>query len=135
VNTLPSSWFVWQGLGDERGLELFFNGLLENFDSKHRLGIHFLELCIFLLQGLQTFGISFTHETVFFAPPMEGCYGYLLLSTERFLIQVATVGLPQQADDFFWFMSLLLHSESFCLFKTSHSLWASFSGGGQCRSE
>ena len=65
------------------------------------------------------FGISFTHETVFFAPPMEGCYGYLLLSTERLLIRVATVGLPQQADDFFWFMSLLLHSE---LFKTSHSL-------------
>ena len=61
---------------------------------------------------------------------MQGCYGYLLLPAERFLTQVATIGLPQQADDFFWLMSFLLPSESFCLFKTSHSLWTSFSGGG-----
>jgi hypothetical protein len=61
---------------------------------------------------------------------MKGCYGNLLLSTECFLVQIATIGFPQQADDFFWFVSFLLHCELFCLFKTSHSLWASFSGGG-----
>jgi hypothetical protein len=44
--------------------------------------------------------------------------------------EAISIGFPKQADDFFWFMPLLLHSESFCLFKTSHSLWASFSGGG-----
>ena len=99
-------------------------------ESGH-LGIHFLELCISLLRGLQSFGISFTHEAVFFEPPMEGCYRYLLLPTEFFLVQIPTVGRSQQADDFFWLIPFLLHSESFCLFKTSHSLWASFSGGGQ----
>jgi hypothetical protein len=62
---------------------------------------------------------------------MESCYGYLLLPTERLLVQIATIGLSQQADNFFWFVSFLLHCELFCLFKTSHSLWASFSGGGQ----
>ena len=113
MSNLPPSWPVWLDRGDERGSKLFFNGLLENFDSKHGLGLHFLELGIFLLQGLQPLGIGFTHEAVFFAPPMESCYGYLLLPTERLLVQIATIGLPQQADDFFWFVSFLLHCELF----------------------
>ena len=48
MSNLPPSWPVWQDRGDERGSKLFFNGLLENFDSKHGLGIHFHELGIFL---------------------------------------------------------------------------------------
>jgi len=54
----------------------------------------------------------------------------LVLSTECLLGQITTTGFPQQADDFFWFVSFLLHCELFCLSKTFHSLWASFSGGG-----
>ena len=65
MSKLPPSWPVWQDHGDERGSKLFFNGLLEYFDSKHGLGIHFLELGIFLFQGLQPFGIGFIHEAVF----------------------------------------------------------------------
>ena len=55
VSNLPPALLVWQDFGDERGSELFFNGLLENFDSKHSLGIHFLELRIFFLQSLQAY--------------------------------------------------------------------------------
>ena len=53
-----------------------------------------------------------------------------VLPAERLLVQIATIGLPQQTDNFFWFLYFLLHCESFWLFKTSHSLWASFSCGG-----
>ena len=35
VSNLYPSWPVWQDRGDERGSKLFFNGLLENFYSKH----------------------------------------------------------------------------------------------------
>ncbi len=52
VSNLLPSWLVWQDRGDVRGSKLFFNGLLENFDSKHGFGIHFLELRIFLFQSL-----------------------------------------------------------------------------------
>ena len=52
VRKLYPSWLVRQDRGDERGSTLFFKGLLENFDSKHGLGIHFLELRIFPFQSL-----------------------------------------------------------------------------------
>ena len=52
VSNLLPSWLVWQDRGDERGLNLFFNGLLENFYPKHGLGIHFLEFRIFIFQSL-----------------------------------------------------------------------------------
>ena len=35
---------------------------------------------------------------------MDSCYGYLLLPTKRLLVMIVTVGLPQQADDFFCFV-------------------------------
>jgi len=49
VSNFAPSLPVWLSLGDERGSELFFNGLLEDLYTKHSLGIHFFELRIFFL--------------------------------------------------------------------------------------
>lgn len=57
---------------------------------------------------------------------MKGWYGDLLLATEHLFVQIPAISLSQQVENFFWFMSFLLHDESFRLFKTSHSFGPDF---------
>ena len=38
-------------------LQLFFDGLLQDFYPEHGIGIHLLELGVFLLKGFEPFGI------------------------------------------------------------------------------
>jgi hypothetical protein len=43
---------AWPGRDDERGLELFFECLFEDFDPEHSFRIHFFELGILFFQCL-----------------------------------------------------------------------------------
>ena len=38
-------------------LQLFFDGLLQDFHPKHGIGIHLFELAVFLLKGFEPYGI------------------------------------------------------------------------------
>jgi len=91
--------------------QLFFDRLLQDLDAQHRIGIHLLELRVFLLQRFQALGIRLIHLPIFLPPAMEGGDRDLLLTAERFLVQIAAIAFAEQPDYLFWLVSLLLHFE------------------------
>ena len=66
-------------------LQLFFECLLQDFDAKHRIGIHLLEFTVFLFKRLEPLGVRHVHHSILLAPTVQGSHGYLLLLTEALL--------------------------------------------------
>ena len=63
---------------------------------------------IFFFQRFESFSISQIHVAIFSAPPMEGRFGDVVLAANR-IDSVVTIGMPQNAENLFGTMSLLLH--------------------------
>ena len=68
-----------------RRLQLFFECLLQDFDAKHRIGIHLLAFTVFLFKRLEPLGVRHVHHSILFVPKVQGRYGYLLFLTEALL--------------------------------------------------
>ena len=66
------------------------------------------QLRILFLQRFESFGTGHIHIAILSAPTMEARFGDVVLAANR-IEGVVTIGLAQDADNFFSNMSLLLH--------------------------
>lgn len=92
---LPHFWPGWLDRGDDRAPRLSFNGVLDNFGSILNSSIHFVENTISLPTTLNHFISVSLMWSYYLRQPVMGCYKFLILTTERILIQVPFISRPK----------------------------------------